>query len=431
MFITRNHLVQSLSDFIHTKEKNICVLYWPRQAGKTTLLKQTYETLASWREVFWYSFDEEITPKQFSTLHDFLHFFATRCWFSSGENHILFLNETQYSHRLEQILIEFTTISNVQAKIIATGVNAPTFSKYPKIQLVPIFPLSFQEYLQVKNISLDTVHLGITSKIILKEMQSLYDDYLTWWWYPSVLIAATADEKMRALRTIIQWVYEKDVWFVFNGYDMVQFEPMLHLAYHATKSVYKISSLAQFADVKPWLVQQYMDFFENNHLIDRIDYAKTTDNAKEIHHQKKLLFSDTGIMTALTKDMTTKLTSLRYQMSFLYREIRLVHWIQSITTYKKINGSVIDFVVTLQSGKRIIICCEHDQRIVLPKVVPSYIAVTGENVIWIIKTWRLVNTMKTVAFWSLSLPFIITQPFLVTEAIRLLIARQSSAMSNE
>ena len=105
---------------------------------------------------------------------------------------------------------------------------------------------------------------------------------------------------------------------------MVQFEPMLHLAYYATKSVYKISSLAQFADVKSSLVQQYMDFFEHNHLIERIDYAKTSANAKEIHHQKKLLFCDTGIMTALTKDMTTKLTSLRYQMSFLYREMRLV-----------------------------------------------------------------------------------------------------------
>lgn len=426
MYITRNHLIQSLSDFIHAQEKNVCVLYGPRQAWKTTVLKQTYETLTSGRDIFWYSFDEEITPKQFHTLHDFLHFFSTRFGFAVQKKQILFLNETQYSHHLEQILIEYTTIPDVQAKIIATGVNAPTFSKYPKIQLVPIFPLSFPEYLHVKNISLDTVHLGITSKIILKEIQSLYDDYLTWGWYPSVLIASTVEEKMRALRLIIQWVYEKDIWFVFNGYDMVQFEPMLHLAYHATKSVYKISSLAQFADVKSSLVQQYMDFFEHNHLIDRVDYAKTSDNAKEIHHQKKLLFSDTWIMTALTKDMTTKLTSLRYQMSFLYREIRLLPWIHAITTYKKINGSVIDFVITLTSGKRIIICCEHDQRVVLPKVVPSYIALTGDSVIWIIKTWRLVNTMKMVTLWSYTMPFLITQPFLVTEAIRLLIARQTS-----
>lgn len=225
----------------------------------------------------------------------------------------------------------------------------------------------------------------------------------------------------------MQGVYEKDVGFVFNGYEMVQFEPMLHLAYHATKNVYKISTLAKFADVKSALVEQYMDFFEENHLIERLEYSTTADDAKEIHHQKKLLFIDTGMMTALTRDMTTKLTSLWYQMSFLYREMRLLPAIKYITTYKKINGSVIDFIITLHSGSQIVLCCGHDQRVVLPKVVPAYSIATGDRVIGVIKTGWLVNTMSMITIQQRDLPFIVTQPFLVCEAIRFLVAKHDSA----
>lgn len=91
----------------------------------------------------------------------------------------------------------------------------------------------------------------------------------------------------------MQAVYEKDVGFFFNGHDILQFEPMLHLAYHATKTVYKISTLAKFLDCKSALVEQYMSFFFHHHLVELIDYSTTSPDAKEIHHQKKLLFTDT------------------------------------------------------------------------------------------------------------------------------------------
>ncbi len=81
-------------------------------------------------------------------------------------------------------------------------------------------------------------------------------------------------------------------------------------------------------------------------------------------------------MTYLTKDATTKLTSLWYQVSFLYRELRDHPGVKTITTYKKINGSVIDFVVELVGGGIVLICCDHDQRTVLPKVIPAYLHVS-------------------------------------------------------
>lgn len=259
------------------------------------------------------------------------------------------LNETHYSHKFEQILHAYVQLPNVRAKIVATGIVRPSTLIDPKVCFLPVFPLSFHEFLEHKHIRIEHITMQTTSKLLLKELQKVYDEYLLRGGYPRVITAEHQDDKLVALKVIMQSVYEKDIGFFFNGHDILQFEPMLHLAYHATKSVYKVSTLANFADCKSSLVEQYMSFFAQHHLIDLIDFSVTSLDAKEIHHQKKLLFTDTGMMTYLTKDMTTKLTSLWYQMSFLYREMRDHPSVKSITTYKKINGSIIDFVVELVS----------------------------------------------------------------------------------
>lgn len=257
------------------------------------------------------------------------------------------LNETHYSHQLEQILHAYVQLPDVRAKIVATGIVRPSTLVDPKVCFLPVFPLSFHEFLEHKHIRIEHITMQTTSKLLLKELQKVYDEYLLRGGYPRVITAEHQDDKLAALKVIMQSVYEKDIGFFFNGHDILQFEPMLHLAYHATKSVYKISTLAKFADCKSSLVEEYMSFFAQHHLIDLLEFSITSPDAKEIHHQKKLLFTDTGMMTYLTKDMTTKLTSLWYQMSFLYREMRDHPSVKSITTYKKINGSVIDFIVEL------------------------------------------------------------------------------------
>jgi predicted AAA+ superfamily ATPase len=425
MHIPRPKLTQTVHNFLDSQDQHVCLLFWPRQAGKTTLLKHVYDEFAWWRKKSYFSFDEDIVPRQFHDIDEFLMFMMMKYGFDPYAQHLLCLNEVQYSHNLEKVLEAYTHIPWVKAKILATGVVGPLMGEQEKIVYVPVFPLSFHEFLQVKEIHIDHISLKTTSKIILKELQWVYDEYLTWGWYPRVLTAQHPEEKTAALKTIMQAVYEKDIGFFFNGHDILQFEPMLRLAYHATKTVYKISTLAKFLDCKSSLVEQYMSFFSHHHLIELMDYSTTSPDAKEIHHQKKLLFTDTWAMTYLTKDMTTKLTSLWYQMSFLYRELRDHPGVKTITTYKKINWSVIDFIVELVGGGTVLICCDHDQRTVLPKVIPAYLQIAWDSVIGVIKTGRLVNQVSQIQNKTGTIPFMVTQPFLVHEAIRFLIARQS------
>lgn len=425
MHIVRSNITSALQAFMDSEQTQVCILYGPRQAGKTTLLKQLAQEMAWGWKTFYFSFDDDIVPRQFVDLEEFLSWMLLKYGFDPAQQHLLCLNETQYSHKLEDILYAYGKMNNARAKIVATGIIWPSNLIDPHVCCLPVMPLSFHEFLDYRGIRTDHITVQTTSKLVLKELQKMYDEYLLRGGYPQVIAAESQEEKLAKLKVIMQAVYEKDIGFFFNGHDILQFEPMLHLAYHATKTVYKISTLAKFAECASSLVEQYMRFFADHHLIDLLDYSITTPQAKEIHHQKKLLFTDTGMMTYLTKDMTTKLTSLRYQMSFLYRELRDHPAVRAITTYKKINGSVIDLIIELKTGGLIVVCCSHDQKTTLPKVVPSYISAMGDRVVGVIKTAWLVNQLSEVTIWASAVPFIVTQPFLVHEAVRLLAARQT------
>lgn len=69
---------------------------------------------------------------------------------------------------------------------------------------------------------------------------------------------------------------------------------------------------------------------------------------------------------------------------------------------------MIDLIIELKNGKYIVLCCSHDQRTVLPKVVPAYIEATGDKVIGVIKTGWLVNQVSMVSIGERSLPFVVT-----------------------
>jgi predicted AAA+ superfamily ATPase len=57
---------------MESTDQQVCILYGPRQAGKTTLLKQLYGDMArGWKKTY-FSFDEDIVPRQFVDLEEFL-----------------------------------------------------------------------------------------------------------------------------------------------------------------------------------------------------------------------------------------------------------------------------------------------------------------------------------------------------------------------
>lgn len=172
------------------------------------------------------------------------------------------------------------------------------------------------------------------------------------------------------------------------------------------------------------MIESYAQFFVDHHLIDLLPYAKTAPDAKEIHHQKKLVFLDPGIMTYLTKDTNSKLTAMHYQLCFLVQTLSQLTVVERLSTYKKINGSEIDLVVHLHDGRVIPLVMSYDQSRAFPKVLGSYTKIMGDALAGCMKTSWLVNTVdKTPDGMH---PYMLTQPFLIPEALDALLALSQS-----
>jgi len=108
-------------------------------------------------------------------------------------------------------LHEYVQLPDVRAKIVATGIVRPSTLVDPKVCFLPVFPLSFHEFLEYKEIRIEHITVETTSKLLLKELQKVYDEYLLRGGYPRVITAEHQEEKLAALKVIMQSVYEKDI----------------------------------------------------------------------------------------------------------------------------------------------------------------------------------------------------------------------------
>lgn len=220
---------------------------------------------------------------------------------------------------------------------------------------------------------------------------------------------------MLAVKTVIQMMYEKDIGFFFNGEDMLAFNTVLYALYYAAQTVFKLTTLGRYFDVKKPLLQRYIQFLVENQIIALLPFYHTGDKKKEIHYQKKLVFLDEGIMTYITKDTNSKLTTNRYQQTFIYRHLlECLEADDMIYTYKKVNGSSIDFIVKKADGSLILIFISDEESVSCPKIVTHFSALVGAPIRGVIKTSRL----KTYIAPEKKYPFrfLIVPPFLITKA---------------
>lgn len=107
MDISRVFLTEKIERFLVSDDLTVCVLYGPRQVGKSTVLTYVYEHLGNDFKKIFYSFDQEVVPKQFLTIQELLDFMLMKYGFDPFEKHLLFLNETQYSQNLRKLLQDY------------------------------------------------------------------------------------------------------------------------------------------------------------------------------------------------------------------------------------------------------------------------------------------------------------------------------------
>ncbi len=393
MHIPRPHYISRLHEAISANNK-IILLHGGRGSWKTTLLREIISDHSLSQKKYYFSFDEDIVSKKFKNADDFVSYMQIKYGIDFAERNLLLLNEIQYSKKILTIFQELLSY-NYDTQIIATGIVHTDDDEYISlaaswmVHSITVHPLSFFEFLDSKKIHTTYLTIDKSSIVIFKEIQTLFDEYLTWGWYPSVITLPSQDRKQQALRSIIQKVYDKDVWFYFNGDEILVFQDLLQLLCRQNIEPCKYKLVAKELDISLPLLKKYIQFLIDNCLISCIPYF-FEDKTRELCHQERMALGDTWLLTYMTKNFGSKLYDLTVIKNFVAEEIiKYVPVWDRLMTYKKINNSSIDFVILHSDGMLTPVVVSEKNTSTVPKIYNGFAQLYGDRIRRYIKTTPL------------------------------------------
>jgi len=271
-------LNQNIQNVLNTKKA--IILLGARQTGKTTLLRQLYE---SKDHILWLNGDEADVQNMF------VHASSTSLRASIGNYTTVIIDEAQ---RIENVGLKLKLITdqipNVQ--LIATGssafelsnrVNEPLTGRKWEFQL---FPLSFAEMVQ---------HHGLLEEKRLLRHRLLYG------YYPEVVVNQGNETKI--LRQLSDSYLYKDIlqWEGIQKPDKLLI--LLKALAFQTGSQVSYNELAHICGLDSKTVEKYILLLEKTFIIFRLgSFARNLRN--ELKFSRKIYFYDCGIRNSLVSN---------------------------------------------------------------------------------------------------------------------------------
>jgi len=323
-------------------EKQIIVITGMRRVGKTTSVKYLLDKIQSNNKIY---FDLERV-----------------------EYRILF-KETNYQNIIEalrsegldlsqktfiaideiQLVPEITSVikylyDNFDIKFIVTGSssfylkNHFTESLAGRKRVIEMQTLGFDEYLLFREINA-VFEPGVFKKInpiIYNRLLPFYKDYLEYGGFPEVVLSDKKTTKEALLKDIINSYLQIDIKYLADFTKVDEIYKIITLLTSRVCSKVDYSKLASITSINRQLIKDYLLFFEQTFLIRQVPaYVKNID--REIALQKKLYFTDNGLLNILGKVNYSALleNSIANQLSAL-GEVRY---------YARRNGQEIDFIL--------------------------------------------------------------------------------------
>lgn len=258
----------------------VIALVGPRQAGKTTFLK---EALGS--EKNYLLFDDPDVREIFDT--DIKSF------------------EKQYLHKAEASILDEVHVAKEPGqklkyladsgyKIWVTASSELLLSHevlsflVGRVSVLRLFPFNFTEYLTANNI------YALTDQIILRETT----EHIRYGGYPKVVTTTDLSLKKIILRDLYETMILKDIAKTFNLLDFSAIEKLT--AYFAinTGGQVTIESLAQIVGISSPTIKKYLEAMEKSYLLHLVK-PFYNNKTKELTKQPKVYFMDTGMRNSI------------------------------------------------------------------------------------------------------------------------------------
>ncbi len=301
-------------------DHRIILLNGPRQVGKTTLLKMIKEKLISEKgvsenQILWFDLEQTtnltIWSKQTTALDSLPK--------DTSQKYYLFIDEFQRSPEIGSTL-KVIHDHYPHIKPIITGsaswyLNINESMAGRKI-VIPIFPLSFFEYLDWVSNEIDnkSQFFKIFSKNItsastkaIENVNEQFHNFANWGGYPRVVLEAdkTPEQKISLLNELIDSYLTRDIQLWSYKANTLEVKKLLGLLSGQIGNILSVDHLSRDSKLGRELITNRLDLLQNTFILKLIP-PYFTNKIKEITKSPKVYLVDSGFRNALINTFSTQ-----------------------------------------------------------------------------------------------------------------------------
>jgi len=329
------------------QHKNALVITGMRQVGKTTLMKQL---AAVWPgKHVWFDFDNPLDQMLFESndfrlIHNDLQRLAEA---KEGERFLVCIDEIQNFPEITKSIKYL--IDHFGLKFIVTGSsNYYLRNLFPESLsgrkfLFVLHPLSYREYLHFNSLLPESAlkpdfeeAASVHSPYAIHKRKELYDQYMEFGGFPEVALTKDFATKRMILRNIFASFFEKDIKVFSELKDIKELRDLIILLGPRNGNILDVTRLASELGINRVKTYNYLEFLEGTFFLRLIPkYTQSVD--RSVAGGKKVYFTDTGMLSLITKTTTGQLleTTVANQLQ---------HY-GTLSYYNKRNTAEIDFIL--------------------------------------------------------------------------------------
>lgn len=289
--------------------KNALIITGMRQVGKTTLMKQVYESVKGPK--LWYDFENPLDMMHFENIdYDAIYEVLKNESGLTKERLFVFIDEIQNYPEITKIIKYHIDKYNV--KYIVTG-----SSNYYLKNLFPeslsgrkflfiLHPLSFNEYLffndkKEKPGKDNTINFKSGYSLLdYKKYEVDYNRYLEFGGFPEVVITSDIDSKRLILKNIFASFFEKDIKILSDMKDIRELRDLILMLVPRTGNILDVTKLSNELGVNRVKAYNYLELLQGVFFLKLIPkYSKSID--RTVAGGRKVYFSDTGLLNIIGK----------------------------------------------------------------------------------------------------------------------------------
>lgn len=336
----------NLSDYIKLKPKKIIVITGFRRVGKTYLMLGLIEKILEEKsrdEVIYINFeDERIPPKtEFLTM-----LLPTIKEISEKEIEFIFLDEIQNIPNWSKWLRRIYDKENVI--ILVSGSSSKMSSKEIPTELrgrfleIKLFPLSFKEFLNFKNITFNLEGIDYLEDEKAKILRYL-KEYLEYGGLPEIVLS-NEEKKFEIAQSYYQTVVRRDIIERHKIKNEESLKALLRLLLNSTNcsinKLYKTLKSLNY-EIGKTTLQKYLSYIENSYFMFSVPIFsyKIKD---QMQYARKIYFIDNIFINTIS-------TKFSKHYGRLYENIVAINLLKkfhgNIFYWKSKNGEEVDFVI--------------------------------------------------------------------------------------